>query len=90
MKHERARRLPCIPDSLSVSKLLQGGTEEDINETTALINSDTLKRLKGIFHTDKHPQNARKHSVLHKSKCQLFYPPGIRLSFSVPSVTAAD
>lgn len=70
MKHERARRLPCIPDSLSVSKLLRGGTEEDINETTVLINSDGLQRLRGIFHTDQ--RNARKHSVLHKSKCQVF------------------
>lgn len=80
IKHKRwcdiqgARQLVCIPDSLSVSKLLQGRTEEDVNETTVLITSDKLQWTNGIFHTDKLPQHVR-----------CFYSPRIRLCVSVQS-----
>lgn len=66
LRHLRSHTTSCIPDSLSVSKLLQGRTQEDTNETTSLYE------LHRIFYTDKLPQNATKHSVLHTSRCQVF------------------
>lgn len=36
LRHLRRHTISCIPESLSVSKLLQGRSEEDVNETTPL------------------------------------------------------
>lgn len=48
LRHLRSHTTSCIPDSLSVSKLLQGRTQEDINETTLLYE---LQRPKTEYFT---------------------------------------
>lgn len=70
LRHLRSHTTSCIPDSLSVSKLLRGRTQEDISETTLLHERQRPKNR--TFYTDKLPQNATRHSVLHKSRCQVF------------------